>query len=55
MKKYLILAIGVAVLALVASACGNKKKAAAEEKRYRQMEKAELKAQKKAAKKAAFL
>ena len=30
MKKYLILAIGVAVLALVASACGNKKKAAAE-------------------------
>ena len=30
MKKYLILAIGVAVLALVASACGNKRKAAAE-------------------------
>lgn len=30
MKKYLILAIGVAMLALVASACGNKKKAAAE-------------------------
>lgn len=30
MKKYLILAIGVAVLALLASACGNKKKAAAE-------------------------
>ena len=30
MKKYLILAIGVAVLALVASACGTKKKAAAE-------------------------
>jgi peptidyl-prolyl cis-trans isomerase B (cyclophilin B) len=30
MKKYLILAICVAVLALLASACGNKKKAAAE-------------------------
>lgn len=30
MKKYLILATGVAVLALLASACGNKKKAAAE-------------------------
>ena len=30
MKKYFILAIGVALLALVATACGNKKKAAAE-------------------------
>ena len=30
MKKYIILAICVAVLALLASACGNKKKAAAE-------------------------